>query len=52
MRLFFLLLLVFHVVREWRDSSAVEALAWSPDGQRLASASDFGRTLSIWSASG
>jgi WD40 repeat protein len=31
---------------------AVVALAWSPDGQRLAAASDYGDSLTVWDSTG
>ena len=35
-----------------REANVVTALAWSTDGNRLATASDFGRDLTVWDAHG
>ena len=33
-------------------SGAATAVAWSPDGSRLAAASNYGEDLTVWDASG
>ena len=39
-------------VRTWQTATPLIGLAWSPDGQKIATASDFGRTLAVWTVDG